>query len=174
MKKSEAPKKRVGRPPLPAKARKGVNLTFRARGDMREWLGSTAEKSGRSISEEIEHVLEAQRSNQDVVLRALGGKHASDVITPLLHFLSQLDRHELAWTDDPVLVAKVKDASQTIVDAAITKRVIPLREYKHLFDTPDSQDPRNRIVGIAVAVMEVFGLGEPLPNRLRAMPLRSG
>ena len=171
-------KKRTGRPPLPAKARKGVNLTFRARGDMREWLGSTAEKSDRSISEEIEHILETQRSNQDVVLRALGGKNASEVITPLLLFFSQLDRHELAWNDDPELARKVKNAAQTIVDAAISKRVIPHREYESLFKSlafqdTHNQDTHNRIARLAVAVMEVFGLAEPLPNRLLAISLRA-
>ena len=169
-KKPAKPKKRIGRPPLPAKARKDVNLTFRARKDMRQWLGVTAERNGRSISEEIEHILEAQRSNQDVVLRALGGKNASEVITPLLLFFSQLDRHDLAWNDDPELAGKVKDAAQTIVDAAISKRVIPHREYESLFDKSLAfQDTHNRIVGLAVAVMEMFGLAEPLPNRLLAM-----
>ena len=174
MKKSGAPEKRMGRPPLPAKARKDVNLTFRARKDMRQWLGVAAERNDRSISEEIEHILEAQRSNQDVVLRALGGKNASEVITPLLHFFSRLDRHDLAWSDDPELAGKVKDAAQTIVDAAISKRLIPHREYESLFDKSLAfQDTRNRVARLAVAVMEVFGLAEPLPNRLLAISLRA-
>jgi len=156
-------KKRLGRPPLPAKVRKGVNLTFRARADMREWLGAAAEKSGRSISEEIEHILEAHRSNQDVVLRALGGKRSSEVINPLLLFLSQLDQHALAWNDNREMAAKVKEAAQTIVDATITNREIPYDEYGSLFDKSlDFDDPQNRIAGLAIAVMEIFGLAEPL------------
>ena len=173
--KPRATKKRMGRPPLPAKARKNVNLTFRARADLREWLRSAAEKSDSSISEEIEHILEAQRNNQDVVLRALGGNNASDIATPLLLFLSQLDRHELAWRDDGTLASKVKDAAQTIVDAAITKRIIKREEYDDLLDRSLAFDVGpNRIAGIAIAVMEVFGLAEPLPNRLLAVPLRRG
>jgi len=172
-KKPAEPKKRVGRPPLPADARKDVNLTFRARGDMREWLRSAAETSGRSVSEEIEQVLEAHRTNQDIVLRVLGGKHASDVVTPLLLFLSQLDRAEFAWRENPELAGKVKEAAQTILDAALTKRVIPNTEYGSLFDKSLPHDePRNRIAGVAIAVMEIFELAEPLPNRLLATPLR--
>ena len=146
-KKARQPKKRRGRPPLPATARKGVNLTFRARQDMRQWLGAEAEKSGRSMSEQIEHILEAHRSNQDVVLRALGGEQASEIITPVLLFLSQLDQHGLAWNNEPKLTEKVKEATQIIVDAALTQRVIPLEEYGSLFDKSD--DARDRIARIA-------------------------
>jgi hypothetical protein len=172
-KKVRKPKARMGRPPLPAKARKRVNLTFRVREETREWLGIVAEKSGRSISAEIEHVLETHRSTQDVLIRALGSKHAADILSPLMLFLSQLDRQRCAWNEDAALASRVKTAAQAIVDAAISKRVIPHAEYESLFDRSLAfEDPQNRIVSLAVAVMEVFGLAEPLPNRLLAMPLR--
>ena len=51
-------RKRIGRPPKPAKERKTVNFTFRSRGDMRQKLQDAAAPYGRSISEEIERRLE--------------------------------------------------------------------------------------------------------------------
>src|SRR5947209_2482456 len=53
-----AKRKRIGRPPKPAKERKSVNFTFRSRGELREQLRRAAEVSGRSISEEIEYRLD--------------------------------------------------------------------------------------------------------------------
>jgi hypothetical protein len=47
-----------GRPPIAQADRKANNLTFRTRGDMRSKLEEAAQKSGRSISEEIEARLE--------------------------------------------------------------------------------------------------------------------
>jgi Arc-like DNA binding domain len=52
-----AKRKRIGRPPKPAKNRKSVNFTFRSREGMREQLRVAAGLSGRSISEEIEYRL---------------------------------------------------------------------------------------------------------------------
>jgi len=89
---------------------------------------------------------------------------------PVLHLRL---RPLLAWKDDPKFVGKVKDAAQTIVDAAISQRVIPHREYESLFDKSLSfQDTQNRIASLAVAVMEMFGLAERLPNWLLAQSLR--
>jgi hypothetical protein len=52
-----ARRKRIGRPPKPAKERKSVNFTFRSRGELRDLLRASAEPVGRSISEEIERRL---------------------------------------------------------------------------------------------------------------------
>ena len=52
-----AKRKRIGRPPKPAKDRRSVNFTFRSRGELRDLLRNSAGPAGRSISEEIEHRL---------------------------------------------------------------------------------------------------------------------
>jgi hypothetical protein len=49
--------KRIGRPPKPEGERKSASLIFRARPQLRERLGAAAAASGRSISEEIEYIL---------------------------------------------------------------------------------------------------------------------
>ena len=51
-------KRKVGRPALPEEQRRNRALKFRARGDMQARLQAAADKSGRSISEEIEYRLE--------------------------------------------------------------------------------------------------------------------
>jgi NADPH-dependent glutamate synthase beta subunit-like oxidoreductase len=53
-----APKKR-GRPPKPESERKGRNLTFRMRDEVRDWLTVRAAKSGRTVSDEINRILQA-------------------------------------------------------------------------------------------------------------------
>jgi hypothetical protein len=70
-----AAKKRIGRPPKSQEDRKGVNFTFRSRGQMRERLQEAATVSGRSISEEIEHRLEDSFRNEEIY----GGPHLSAV-----------------------------------------------------------------------------------------------
>ena len=52
-----AGKKRPGRPPKTDAERKSRNLTFRSRGDLRDRLQEAAQRSGRSLSEEIEYRL---------------------------------------------------------------------------------------------------------------------
>jgi hypothetical protein len=64
-----AKRKRIGRPPKPAKERRTVNFTFRSRGELREWLRNAAEPAGRSISEEIERRL-YQSFEQEQMARA--------------------------------------------------------------------------------------------------------
>lgn len=63
----EQPAKRRGRPPKDPADRKDGNLTFRTRGDMRRRLSEAAEKSGRSISEEVEKRLEESFSNENLL-----------------------------------------------------------------------------------------------------------
>ena len=65
-----AKRKRIGRPPKPAKNRKSVNFTFRSREEMREQLRAAAAVSGRSISEEIEYRLN-QSFQKELFLEAV-------------------------------------------------------------------------------------------------------
>ena len=63
-----------GRPKMPLEERKGINLTFRARKDLRDRLGIAAAVNQRSISEEVEHRIELTFTHQDVAIRLLGAK----------------------------------------------------------------------------------------------------
>jgi hypothetical protein len=84
-------KKRVGRPPKSPEDRKTVNFTFRSRGQMRELLQAAATASGRSISEEIEHRLEAsfQKDNTaDIAVAAASeaiNRFRKEFVKPFLH-----------------------------------------------------------------------------------------
>jgi len=162
-------KKRIGRPPLPAKARKAVNLTFRVRRDMREWLRTAAAESGRSISEEIESILEAHRAGQDIVARALGGPHALPLIRPLLLFIDQLGRIAPEWTNDRRLLPAVARCVGFIAEATITKKRLSYEECMkwaspsmamHLID--DKRAPLLYVT--AVAILQLFGFAEPAPR----------
>lgn len=98
-----APKRR-GRPPKPEADRKGSNLTFRTRGDLRDQLAAASEASGRSISEEIEDRLarsfEAERrAALDAAL--LGGGRNLEILQTMAAVLmaaSKLDGGEFTAT----------------------------------------------------------------------------
>jgi hypothetical protein len=66
-----ARRKRIGRPPKPAKERKSVNFTFRSRGDMRQKLRDAAALGGRSISEEIERRLDLSFQQEQMAMEAV-------------------------------------------------------------------------------------------------------
>ena len=73
-----------GRPPKAEGERKGRNLTFRVRENLRARLQQAADVSGRSISEEIESRVEATFRSQDALVRELAGPEAGALIPPLL------------------------------------------------------------------------------------------
>jgi len=60
-----AKRKKPGRPALPASKRKSRILKFRSREDLVSRLQQAANKSGRSVSEEIEHRLEGSFQQED-------------------------------------------------------------------------------------------------------------
>ena len=66
----EGPKpKRRGRPPAPEDRRRRHNLTFRIRSDLREQIETAARENGRSMSEELEHLIE-RSLDQDTKISA--------------------------------------------------------------------------------------------------------
>jgi len=72
------PKRPRGRPPLPDTLRKGPNLTFRARGGLREKLVEAAGSSGRSIGEEVARRLE-QSFDAPALIDALAARLADGI-----------------------------------------------------------------------------------------------
>jgi Arc-like DNA binding domain len=98
-----AAKKRIGRPPKSEEDRKGVNFTFRNRGQMRERLQEAAAASKRSISEEIEHRLEDSFRNEDIY----GGPHLSAVFRLLASHkaLAEAKAGE-SWTESDFVQTK--------------------------------------------------------------------
>ena len=167
---TKKPKKRLGRPPLPAGARKATSFTFRSRGDLREKLGAAAAQSGRSISQEIERILELNYSGQDVVLRALGGASGAEVVKPLLFFFNQLDRGGIEWRGNKEIAPLMEACIGIITEAAVRGDVIPYEEWSKrinaayrgnwLVDT----GPGPRICITAKLVIQVLGLGELEPE----------
>jgi hypothetical protein len=59
-------KPRMGRPPRHAGERLSKNRTFRVRGELDDRLQTSANKSGRSVSEEIEYRLERSYQIDDL------------------------------------------------------------------------------------------------------------
>jgi hypothetical protein len=65
-------KKKVGRPPLPARERRSKTRSFRVRGQLDEYLVSHAGISGRSVSEEIEARLERSFYMDGILMTFVG------------------------------------------------------------------------------------------------------
>jgi hypothetical protein len=156
---------------MPPDRRRGMNLTFRARGDIRERLKTAATISGRSISEEIERILEAHFSNQNLVTMALGGEDASEVLRPLLFFLSQLDRGGIPWRGNDQVAPLVQACVSVISDAAVRGKAIPYDEWMQRISSSYrgnfliDEGPGPKIIAAAKFVIPAFGLGEPAPDQ---------
>jgi hypothetical protein len=86
VKRGDTPKRR-GRPAIPEGERKSHNLTFRARGDLRQLIEDAASDSGRSASEEIEFRLVRSFDREATVLEALGSKEHTELIRALYFVL---------------------------------------------------------------------------------------
>lgn len=168
---SQKPKKPRGRPPIPASERKTTNLTFRARGYLREWLGTAAKQGGRSISEEIEQTLESHRKGQDIVLRALGGENTSQIIKPLLLYFSSLETDEIDWKHDSEKVELVKQGVNIIIDAALSNDALSIKDWMPRVIHSGTEDMRlaANTIGKAIVVLQLLGLAEiPLEGKTSA------
>jgi len=165
-----SPKKRMGRPPLPAKARKVVNFTFRGRKDLREKLGEAASHSGRSLSEEIERILEAHFASQDLVTTALGGEAASEIVKPLLFFLGQLERRGIAWRGNEEIAPLMQACISLIIEAAVAQRTIPYKEWSQRLGAAYTGNalsltsPGPKVFSTAEMAIQGFGIGELEPD----------
>src|SRR5262249_34081911 len=126
--------------------------------------------SDRSISEEIERILEAHFSNQDLVTTALGGEGASEILRPLLFFFSQLDRHDIPWRGNDEVASLMQAWLCVISDAAIRCKKMPYDEWMPRISSGYrgnvlmDQGPGPKIITTAKVVIQVFGLGEQRPK----------
>jgi len=129
---------------------------------MREWLGVRAERSGRSISEEIEQILEFQRKDEDLVLRVLGGAGTSRIIEPLLRYFGSLEQAGIDWMRDPHRTKLVKEGVDLIIDAVRADQPLPQREWMPRIIYRNREDSRlgDEILGRALAVLQSLGLAE--------------
>ncbi|MET3694583.1 Arc family DNA-binding protein [Methylobacterium goesingense] len=92
-------RKRGGQP-KPPEERKRNNLTFRARDELREQIRISAEASGRSVSEEIEHRLELSLARAEQIQADLGEdifRIARAMASSLTHIQDWKDK---TWIDD--------------------------------------------------------------------------
>lgn len=125
--------KRRGRPPKAADERKGANLTFRTRADFRARLEEAAEKSGRSVTEEVE--LRVERSFEaDATARRLDdvlsvffshGPHALEFVKDVMVAVSQLHEQKAPdgrligsedWPNSPATRVGVRKAVELLLD----------------------------------------------------------
>lgn len=131
------PKKR-GRPPKPADERKGHNLTFRTRANLRERLEEAAEKSGRSVTEEVE--LRVERSFEtDRIVRGFNdlssifvenGDAARHFASAMMGLIASVQEAKAAdgrqigsqdWSNSPATKAGVRICVSSLLDYYVPK-----------------------------------------------------
>jgi hypothetical protein len=108
-----------GRPPKPQAQRKRANLTFRVRDELRSRLEAAATVAQRSVSEEIEHRLEASFRDEELLIDNLGGRAAQPIIRPLLMFFELLSLRGKDWTKNKETADTLSDAMRRIIDGVV-------------------------------------------------------
>jgi hypothetical protein len=108
-------KKKVGRPRLAPQERKARNLTFRSRNDLYESLQAEAEKTGHSLSEEIERRLERSFHISDPILADLAGKEGPVILRLITEILLKATRDNKNWYENRELVETVSSAASLVI-----------------------------------------------------------
>jgi hypothetical protein len=96
---AESTKRKRGRPALGPAERKSAILKFRARDDLVERMREAAGKTGRSVSEEIEHRLNRSFQTEDALTSALGGAAFRDMTLGVVTAFEGGARSEALYKD---------------------------------------------------------------------------
>ncbi|MCC2654530.1 MAG: hypothetical protein K0Q60_4696 [Microvirga sp.] len=163
--------KRRGRPPLPDHERKGgANLTFRARSGLRERLVEEAEKSGRSISEEIEFRLNDSFDRNRRIEDEFGGQEIFGIMKTIAWAMRETGRaagfittrtSEGAnhWLTNPYAFDQAVKAVQKVLEAVRPEgEIVPPKATG--FDVLD-QALADLGPGFANTILEEIETGEP-------------
>lgn len=112
-----------GRPPKPAAERKRGVLTMRVRDSLKEALAARASANQRSISEEVEYLLElvmqAQGSLFNEVLDLVFDRYAVSVALALAHVAHMVGGNSGAeeWLSNPYAFAQVREGVMQVLEA---------------------------------------------------------
>jgi hypothetical protein len=152
----------MGRPPKSGE-RKGVNLTFRTKLDLKSLLQKAASDSGRSLSEEMESRIEDSFRTQDLI-RTLGGPQADPVVRPILYYLGALEKHGMNWRSDPKAAEAVREGISVITEGVFGGALSRERQ-KSLLDSV-ARRGKSAITAVvtAMAVLAIFALTEKPPS----------
>jgi hypothetical protein len=117
-------KSKLGRPPRHAGEILSKNRTFRCRGKLDEMLEEEAARTGRSVSESIERMLEdaffQRRLNANIL-----GSGVADEILRLIRVAMVVEGIAGDWSGDPVKAENLRVAVNAIV-AALTRLPLEL------------------------------------------------
>jgi hypothetical protein len=130
----KAAKPAAGRPARHVGERLSKNRTFRVRGQLDDQLSAAAEKSGRSVSEEIEFRLERTFADEQSLFEGLDLAYGSENVAlamtlaelmrsvgssaPLLALArSKTDHPHATWLDDPFLFNEVVAAINVVLES---------------------------------------------------------
>jgi hypothetical protein len=152
---SSAESKRRGRPRMDLAQRKRANLTFRVRDELRARLEAAARVGQRSISEEIEHRLEASFRDEELLITNLGGTAGQRIIRPLLIFFEFLALSGKDWTKDKETAGSLSDAIKIVVDAVVSGWKPPRRSKGEIEAIRSRQ--KTGAYQEAFAVLDLFG-----------------
>ena len=87
---------------------------------LRELLERVAAKSGRSLVQQAEHMIQSSLRDE-LLFAALGGSVAGSVIRPILFFLGSLESRVGDWRSDPAIANAMRQAIGLIGEAAFAE-----------------------------------------------------
>lgn len=109
---------RRGRPAKGAYAEKVSQLTTRITGDLRQALDGACERSGRSLSQEVEHLLRRALSQERSISDSFGDRRTFAFYRTLAAVTETIHKStspEVHWLDDPLRYRGVEDAIAAIM-----------------------------------------------------------
>ena len=113
--------KRPGPKPRGEFEDKSAVFSTRIRADTRDWLEETRKESGRSMSQQVEHLLRRAREEDGKIEKAFGGRRnyaLMRIISAVAETITTTkERAKGDWLDDPYRFDQVQQAVNAVLDA---------------------------------------------------------
>lgn len=109
-------------------AGKSKVMSTRIRADTRDWLERAAAKSGRSLSQEIEHRLRGSFNDDELTFQTFGSRRnyaLMRIIAMIMEAVFNPDRPGVDWVDDPYSFDQVVKAVNSVLDAMRPPGAVP-------------------------------------------------
>ena len=136
-------------------------LNMRTTKELRERLERAAAESGRSLAQEVEHIVE-WHFNFGTLFRHVVGVEADRAIRPLMVFFGIIDAKASDWKHRPTIANAVRESVAIIGEAAFSNRPISAQRQQEFLDPFLKARDRvpAEIAFNALIVAQQFGLAE--------------
>jgi hypothetical protein len=139
--------------------------------ELRERLGRAAAESGRSLAQEVEHIVE-WHFNTEAFFKGVTGGEADIVIRPVINFIGVLGPQANGWKDKPHIANALRQGIAIIAEAAFANQPLSAKRQQEFLDPFWSAKDRvpAEIALSALSIAQQFGFAE----RFTPSPAREG